>query len=179
MTRGGSPLWPPLVAFGAPLCTVIDCFGQHSSVVAEDRLPVALDKNGPNCLLTRGVPGGDVEKLFCGLLLIAFELMHQGPAAGAEPECRDDVGVTDLGEFMAFLGESPNVKPEFMDLQIPGVAQPHVCALEVASEELLEILPTINHVSRQMVGPGYGRIDQVNGEKLNDEEVVIHPTSAA
>jgi hypothetical protein len=29
----------------------------------------------------------------------------------AIPECQDDVGVTDLGELMAFLGEMPDVMP--------------------------------------------------------------------
>jgi hypothetical protein len=31
-------------------------------------------------------------------------------------------------------------------LQVPGVAGSHIRALEVASEDLLDILPTIDHV---------------------------------
>jgi hypothetical protein len=46
----GAPLWPPLVAFGALL---------HGFA---------------NYLLTRGVPGGDVEKLLCGLRLITTRM---------------------------------------------------------------------------------------------------------
>jgi hypothetical protein len=38
-------------------------------------------------------------------------------------------------------------------LQISGVAGSHVCALDVASEDLLEILLAINRVSRQVVEP--------------------------
>jgi hypothetical protein len=29
-------------------------------------------------------------------------------------------------------------------LQVPGIAEPHVCALEVAGKDLLKVLPTIN-----------------------------------
>jgi hypothetical protein len=31
-------------------------------------------------------------------------------------------------------------------LQVPGVAGPHICALEVVSEDLPMILPAIDHV---------------------------------
>jgi hypothetical protein len=46
------------------------------STIIEDHLPLALDENGIDCLLTREVPGDDVEKLLCGLWLIMVELMH-------------------------------------------------------------------------------------------------------
>jgi hypothetical protein len=32
-------------------------------------------------------------------------------------------------------------------LQVPGVARTHVCALEVADEDLSKILPVINDIS--------------------------------
>jgi hypothetical protein len=82
---------------------------------------------------------------------------------------------------MAFLGESPNVILEgfiqllLATLQIIGVAGPHVCAMEVAGEDLLEILLVINCVSWQVVELSPGHVDEVNGEKLDDEEVVIRP----
>jgi hypothetical protein len=56
----GSPLWPPLVAFGTPLCALVSRLEWCPSTVARSRLLVALDKNGPYRLLTKGVPGGDV-----------------------------------------------------------------------------------------------------------------------
>jgi hypothetical protein len=65
---------------------------------------------------------------------------------------------------MAFLGELSNVISEGLawlllaTLQILGVAHPHVCALEVAGEDLLEILLAINHVSMQVVKPGPSRV---------------------
>jgi hypothetical protein len=86
---------------------------------------------------------------------------------------------------MILLGESSNVIPErFVQLlsatlQIPRFAWPHVCALEVDGEDVLEILPTINHVSRQVVGSGPSRVGQVNGEELDDEDVIIRPTRHA
>jgi hypothetical protein len=64
-------------------------------------------------------------------------------------------------------------------LEIPGVAGPHVCALKVACEDQLEILPTIDQVSRQVIEPDPGRIGQVNVEELDDEEVIICPACSA
>jgi hypothetical protein len=181
----GLPLWPPLVAFSAPLCAFAGCLEWCPSTAAEDRPPVALDENGPDCLLTRGVPSGDVVLLLRGLQLIVVELMHQGPTACAEPKCRDDVGIVDLGELVALLGEPPNVILKGLarlmstTLHIPRVAWPRVCALEVASEDLLEIVPAINQISGQVIEPSPDCVSQVNREKLDDEDVVIHPTHPA
>jgi hypothetical protein len=78
------------------------------------------------------------------------ELMHQGLAVRAGPKCRDDIGVIDLRELMAFLGETPDLIQQgftlllLAALQIPRVAHPYVCALKVAVEDLLEILPTVD-----------------------------------
>jgi hypothetical protein len=99
----GLPLWPPVAAFGTPLCTLADCL--------EGRLPVALDKNSPDRLLARGMPSGDIEHLLRGPWLIAAELMHQGSAVRVRPECQDDIGITDLGELVALLRELLNVIP--------------------------------------------------------------------
>jgi hypothetical protein len=41
-----------------------------------DRLPIGLDANGLDCLLTRGMLGGNVEKLLGDIWLITTELMH-------------------------------------------------------------------------------------------------------
>jgi hypothetical protein len=43
-------------------------------------------------------------------------------------------------------------------LQIPRVAWMHVHALEVAGEDLLEVIPTIDDVSWEMIQLGPGRI---------------------
>jgi hypothetical protein len=64
-------------------------------------------------------------------------------------------------------------------LQIPTVARTHLHALEVASEDLSEILPAIDDVSRQMIQPGPGGISQVDWEELDDEEIIVHSTHFA
>jgi hypothetical protein len=72
---------------------------------------------------------------------------------------------------VAFLGEPSNVIWEgftrFLPatLQILGVSRLHICALEVAAGDPLEILLAINCSSRQVVEPGPSRVGQVNGEK--------------
>jgi hypothetical protein len=65
---------------------------------------------------------------------------------------------------MALLREAPNVMLEGftqflpVTLQVPWIVVSHICALEVASEDLLEILPAIDHVSRQVVHPVPSRV---------------------
>jgi hypothetical protein len=93
----GSLLWPPLVTFGAPLCALVGFLEGSPLTTIGGRLPVALDENGSDCLLTGGMPGADVEQLLHGLQLITAELVHQGSAVHVGPECRDDVSVIDLG----------------------------------------------------------------------------------
>jgi hypothetical protein len=46
-------------------------------------------------------------------------------------------------------------------------------------QHLLEILPSIDRVSRQVIEPSSGHVGQVNGEELDDEEVIVHPTCPA
>jgi hypothetical protein len=105
----GSLLWPPLIAFGAPPCILANRLEWCPLTTTGGCLPVTLDENSPDCLLARGMPSGDVEQLLHGLWLIVTELMHQGLVARARLDCRDDVGVIDLVEFMALSGESLNV----------------------------------------------------------------------
>jgi hypothetical protein len=64
-------------------------------------------------------------------------------------------------------------------LQVPGVARMHVHALEIGGEDLPEVLPAIDNISRQMVEPGPGRVSQVDGEELDDEKVIIGPAHLA
>jgi hypothetical protein len=84
-----------------------------------------------------------------------------------------------------FPRESPDVILEgfiqllLASLQVSGVVGPHVCALEHAGEDLLEILLVDNRVSRQVLELGPSHVGQVNREERDDVEVVIclaHPT---
>jgi hypothetical protein len=65
---------------------------------------------------------------------------------------------------MTLLGEASNVFSEGFawllpaTLQVPGVARSHIRALDVAREDPLEILPTIDHISRQVVQLGPRRV---------------------
>jgi hypothetical protein len=87
------------------------------------------------------------------------EFMDHGSTASARLECRDDIGVADLLEFMALPEESTDVITKRFarllpaTLQVPRVVEAHIRALGVAGEVLLESFPTINHVSWQVVHP--------------------------
>jgi hypothetical protein len=64
-------------------------------------------------------------------------------------------------------------------LQIPRVVGPHVGALEVSDEDLFNILPTIDRVSGQVIEPSPSRVSYVNGEELDDEEIILCPAYPA
>jgi hypothetical protein len=146
----GPPPWPLPIAFDAPLCSIVGGGGRRSLTTTRSYLSAALHKDSPNRLLDRGVPGGDVEELFCGLWLFTAEFLHQGSVGRARPERRYTIDVTDLGEFMAFLRKTLVVIPQGptqllpIALEILGVARPHICTLEIAGKDLLEILPAID-----------------------------------
>jgi hypothetical protein len=108
----GAPLWPPLIVFGATIDTFASSLGQCPSTTSVGHLSIALDENGPDCLLTGGVLGGNVQQLLCGLQLIMAEFMCEGSATTVGPEHRDGVSIANLEEFVALPGEPPNVIPE-------------------------------------------------------------------
>jgi hypothetical protein len=72
----GPPLQPPFVTFGAPLHALVSCLGWRSLTATGGSFPTTLNKNGPDRLLARGMPGGDVEELLLGLWLVMANLMH-------------------------------------------------------------------------------------------------------
>jgi hypothetical protein len=59
------------------------------------------------------------------------------------------------------------------------VARAHVHALEVASEDLLEVIPTIDDISCQIIQPGPSKICYVDWEELDDEKIIIHSAHSA
>jgi hypothetical protein len=83
----GVPLWAPLIAFGTSLYNFPGSLRQCPLGADKGHLPLALDKNGHDCLLTRGMSGGDVEKFLYGLWLITAEFVYQGSVASTGPEC--------------------------------------------------------------------------------------------
>jgi hypothetical protein len=72
----GASLWPLLIALGVSLSAFAGSLGWCTSAAIGDCLPVALVEDDPNRLFTRGVPGGNVKQLFCGLWLITVEFIH-------------------------------------------------------------------------------------------------------
>jgi hypothetical protein len=67
---------PPLAAFGALLCALVGCLERCPLTAVVGRFPAVLDENDPECLLARGVPGGNVKELLHGLRLVTAEFMH-------------------------------------------------------------------------------------------------------
>ena len=88
--------------------------------------------------------------------------MHQLLAGGAGNEGSDDVGVCDVGELGALLGESPDeVSEGLIGLlpaapEVPGVPRAHVCALEVPDEDPDQVGPVVDHTLRKMLEPRPG-----------------------
>jgi hypothetical protein len=70
-----------------------------------DGFSIALNKDGPDFFFTRSVSGGDVKQFLHGLRMVAAEFVHYRPATCVGPECRDDISIADLQEFMALPGE--------------------------------------------------------------------------
>jgi hypothetical protein len=143
----GLLLEPHLVTFGAALCALFGCLEWRPSTTAGCCLPVVLDENVPDRLLSRGVPGGDVEQLLHGLWLVMAELMHLGSIVHAGPECRDEVGVTNLGELVPLSEETLDVIPQgfalllLTTLQILRVAR---CNIPCYSSPNLSLITIIN-----------------------------------
>jgi hypothetical protein len=62
------PLLPPFAAFCG---TFVSGFGWCHSAAAEGRFPITSDKDGPDRLLIRAMPGGDIKQLMCPWLFRA------------------------------------------------------------------------------------------------------------
>jgi hypothetical protein len=105
----GVPLLPLLAALSAFFGAFANDFEWRCPTTAKSHFPITQNKDDPNRLLTRGVPGGDIKQLLGGVRLITAECMHQGPISCAGPEIHDDVSVAYFWEFTTILGEALNV----------------------------------------------------------------------
>jgi hypothetical protein len=56
-----------------------------------------------------------------------------------------------------------------MSVNNPSVSELHICALQIVSKDLLEILPAIDRVLGQVIEPSSRCVSQIDGEKLNDK----------
>jgi hypothetical protein len=60
-------LLPLLATIGASLSAFADGFRRCPSAVGGGHFPITLNEDGPDCLFTGGVPGGDFKHLLHGL----------------------------------------------------------------------------------------------------------------
>jgi hypothetical protein len=110
------------------------------------RLLVLLE-DGFDRLLTRGELGGDVHQLARLGGSLAAQFAHQVAASGAGEERPDDIRVGDVGQLSALLRKPSDVLSQGFPWllaaasEIPGVLRAHVCALEVSSEGLDQVVP--------------------------------------
>ena len=99
-------------------------------------------ENGTNRLLASGVVGGGVEQLVGVGGSASRKLVHQVPTHRTLEESVDDLDVGDVGELGALLGEAPHVVAQGLvglletPFGVPGVLRVHICALEIAHEDL-------------------------------------------
>ena len=104
-------------------------------------------KVGLDGFLAGGVLGGNIQKLLHHARGLTAEHMDERLAGHAADEGVDHVGVGDVQELIALLGEALNVlleglvSPLLAIAEILGVSQAGVGTLEVADEDHTEITP--------------------------------------
>jgi len=107
--------------------------------------------------------------------------VYQFLAGGTGDEGSDDVGVCDVGELGALLGESPDEVPEGLigllsaAPEVLGVSRAYVCAAEVPDEDPDQVGPVVDHALREVLKPCSGRIGQVKWQVADDEQVIFRP----
>jgi hypothetical protein len=72
-------------------------------------LALGAVEDGSNRLFTRGMAGGDVKELLGGPRTLATQLVDQGLIGGARQEGPNDVGIGDVRQLIALLGEALDV----------------------------------------------------------------------
>ena len=87
------------------------------------------------------------------------EHMDKGLTGCAADEGIDDIGVGDVGELIALLGEALNVLPEGLVSPLPivaeilGVPWASVGTLEVVNEDRTEIAPAADATRLELLKP--------------------------
>ena len=109
--------------------------------------------------------------------------MNQGLAVCPREECANDVYVDDIREGVASLGEPMDVIPQglagllLVALEVLGVPRADIRPLEVSNKDPLEVRSVVDAVVREEFKPCPNMFLDTNGEILNDEIVIIHPSS--
>ena len=110
------------------------------------------------------------------------QLAHEVPACGAQMKGTDDFGVLHVGELGALLGETPDVVPQGLVRLLttpsknPGVPRAHVCALEVAHEDLDQVGPVMDLVREQVLEPRSCGVSKMKG-KVEDDNCIFWCTA--
>jgi hypothetical protein len=113
------------------------------------------------------------------------QFAHQVATSGAGEECPDDIRVGDVGQLSALLRKPSDVLSQGFPWllaaasEILRVPRAHVCALEVSSESLDQVVPVGDLRRRQMLQPGSGGVGEEQGEVANDEVVIVRSTQLA
>ena len=63
-------------------------------------------------------------------------------------------------------------------LEVLGVSRVDICPLEIFDEDPLEVRLVTNTVMREEFKPRPNMFPHANGEILNDEKVIIHPSGS-
>ena len=105
--------------------------------------------------------------------------MNQRLIGGPRQESSYDIGVGDVRQLVALLGEAPNVPmksfPGLLSavFENPWVPRMHVCALEVSHEDLFLVHPTLDSDGRKVFQPRSRRISQEQWKVANNEIIII------
>ena len=111
--------------------------------------------------------------------------MHQVPARRALEEGIDELEVGDAGELGALLGEASDVVTQGLiglllaPSEIPGVPRAHVSALEVAHEDLDQVVPVVDLVRGKVFEPCPRRVCKVQRKVADDHGVVCRVAQLA
>ena len=87
--------------------------------------------------------GGDVKEFLGGSWALASQLMNQRLVGHPGQEGSYNVGIGDVRELIALLGEAPDIPMEGLTgllmvvLKVPWVPRALVCVLEVSHKDLL------------------------------------------
>ena len=117
--------------------------GALSGVLIPLRLAFEVVKDRSNHFFARGMAGGDVEEFLGGSWALVSQLVNQGLTGGPRQESSYDVGVGNVGQLIALLGEAPDVLTKSFPIlllavfEISRVLRTRVGALEVSHENLL------------------------------------------
>jgi hypothetical protein len=121
-----------------------------------------LARVGLDCLLTRGILGGNIQELPRHAWGLAVKHVDKSLAGHAIDEGVDDIGIGDVGKLIALLGEALNVLPEGLVsplpiiVEIPGVPWVGVGALKLVDEDRAEIAPTMDATRLELLKPSFG-----------------------